>query len=245
LEIKLVLPLKLILPLLETLGVNLDGKVIGGLEDTFYYEKATKKDENTQKEYEGFNLTNLKLSGAKDAFTTIKVYADALFPGLGFAEGTLGANFHYLFDSLGLGIEGLDDWLDKPYNDTVGLPDGSAPAEYASYVDYLVAYLGCYQEVVDDDGKTLHVDRLPEGFTDKLIALQDATLTIHVKTVYSLETVKASDGTEYQAIYCGPYQAKTTPWLIMTKYQDDFDADGEKEWHVKFNFEIMGYVIQF
>ena len=215
--------------------VNLDGMVLGGKEDTFYQDA------------EG-NLTNLKMNGAMDAFWTISAYADQLFPGLGFTKGTLGANFHYLFDSLGLGIEGLEPLMSVPYVDEAGLPVDMAPEgtvdqdtvgkTYASYVDYLCAYLGRYQEVVDADGRTLHVDKLPAGVTAKLGEIGD--LTMHIKTAYSLKTVTASDGKTYEAVYCGAYRENTSPWLVMTKYVDD---DGKA--HLKMCFEVMGIEIHF
>ena len=234
-EIKIVAPVGDLLPLLTLVGTEIDGMVLGGKEDTFY------KDENG-------NLTNLMMSGAKDTYGTLKVYADALFPGLGWADGTFGANFHYMYDSLGLGIEGLEVLTDVPYTDTVGLPANMAPEgtidqstvgkTYASYADYLLAYLGRYQEVVDADGKTLHVDKLPAGVMDKLMEL--GNVTIRVNTKYSLVDLTGADGKTYQAVYCGNYSAKTSPWLILTKY-----ADEEGTTHVRFDFEIMGFILQF
>ena len=234
-EIKIVAPLGDLLPLLTLTGVNPDGMVLGGKEDTFY------KDEKG-------NLTNLMMSGAKDTYGTLAVYADALFPGLGFTKGTLGENFHYLHDSLGLGIEGLEVLTDVPYTDEVGLPENMAAEGtidqstvgkiYASYADYILAYLGRYQEVVDADGKTLHVDKLPAGVLDKLMELGDVTIRINTK--YSLVDLTGADGTQYKGVYCGNYSEKTSPWLILTKYEDE-----EGVTHVKMVFEIMGFVIQF
>ena len=244
-EIKITLENNDVLTLLSLAG-DFDGMVLGGKEDTFY------KDEKG-------NLTNLMMSGAKDTYGTLKVYADALFPGLGWDKGTFGANFHYMHDSLGLGIEGLEKLIDVPYTDEVGLPQNMAPEgtidqstvgkTYASYADYVLAYLGRYQEVVDADGKTLHVDKVPEGVMNKLKECltvdetegEDAgKITIRINTKYSLVNLTGADGKEYDAVYCGNYSAKTSPWLILTKFADE---DGVT--HVKMDFEIMGYVIQF
>lgn len=235
LEMEIVLPLGDLLPLLSVANLNFDGTVLGGKEDTFYMDEAG-------------NLTNLMMSGAKDAYTTIAIYADALFPGLGFTAGHFGSNFHLMFDSLGLGVDGLDVLFAQPYTDEVGLPLNMAPEgsidpdtvgrTYESYADYVIAYLGRYQEVVDADGKTLHVDKLPAGITAKVQEL--GTVTVRLKTVYSLVEVAGQNDTTYHGIYCGPYDEKTTPWMIMTKYDDE-----EGNAHVRMNFEVLGLVIEF
>ena len=228
------LPLGDLLPLLSAAEINFDGTVLGGIEDTFYKDEAG-------------NLTNLKMSGAMDTFRTIKVYADAIVPGVAFSSGNFGRNFHYLYDSVGLGLEGLEPLTATPYTDEVGLPldgaeDGTVDAStigvtYNSYVDYLIAYLGRYQRVVDADGKVLTVDKLPDGITAKVQELGD--VTVKIKTCYSLKTVQGADGTEYKAVYCGPYSDKTAPWMVMTKYTVD------DEEYIKMNFEVLGMDIQF
>lgn len=229
------LPVASLLPMLSAAGVSLEGMVLGGIEDTRYKN-------------EDGSLIGLKLSGAQDAFSTLHAYADAIFPGIGFTSGNFGANAHLLYDSLGVTIEGLDPLFKEPYTDTVGLPVNMAPEgtidqstigrTYNSYADYLIAYLGRYQEVVDADGKTLHVDKLPDGITDELKKLD--VITIRLKTVYSLVTVTGADGTPIQAAYCGSYRDKTSPWMIVTKYVDEYD-----EVHYSMNFEVLGFVIQF
>lgn len=203
----------------ELLGaLGLDGSIIGGLEDNCYvYDDPDKAP------------TGLKLSGALDTYYTIRVYADALFPGLDFEGGHLGKNFVMLYKSLGVGFEGMDSIFATEYTDYEGLPvDGEVEGAideatigrtYESYLDYVVAYLSRYSTVVDAEGKTLHVDRLPKGIDDKLARLKN--ITIKLDLCYSLVQVQGHDGAQYTALYCGDYNEKTSPWFILTLGEND------------------------
>lgn len=233
------LSLRITLPIGEVmtlLGVdNLDGSIVGGLEDRVYCDADG-------------NCTNLKLSGALDTFLTICRYADALFPGLDFKGGHCGRNFQKLYGSLGIGFDGLESLLATPYTDYDGLPIDGMPegnidaatkgVTYESYLDYLIAYLDRYVEVVDAEGTTLHIDRLPEGITDVLTALEN--VTIKWDAAYSYVEVPSQNGTVYKALYIGEYDDQTSPWCILTVFED---AKGKP--HIKLYFAIADISVIF
>ncbi|MBQ7653216.1 MAG: hypothetical protein IJS93_02475 [Clostridia bacterium] len=208
----------LISSLINSVLGSIDGSVVGAIEDQVY------KDENG-------NITGLKLAGAQDAYQALKAYAEELFPGVGFGEGTFGQNFSMLYNSLGINIEGLESFTSEKYVDNVGLfldmgengeiDQTTIGKEYASYVDYLLAYLSRYTLVVDDDGRQLHVNKLPDNLSEKISGL--TKLTIVILAPYSLVTLKSTDNVTYDAVYTGRYYEKTSPFLILTR---DLDEDG-------------------
>ncbi len=219
------------------------GEVLGGKEDTFYAN-------------EDGTLTNLMMSGARDAYSVIDSYAEALFPGVAFTGGNFGRHLAVTYPSMGIGIEGIESLTSEPYTDPDGLPlDGgkdwaidpdTVGASYNSYLDYLVAYIGRYSEVVDHDGKTLHVDRLPPNLLAKLSSVE--TVTIKLETVYSLMDLTDSEGKKVQAIYLGAYHQDTSPWLVLTRNvvkenEDDPDEAGVE--HLTMRIEVLGLVLDF
>ena len=233
------LSMRITLPLGDVLSFlgdsTLDGVVIGGLEDNCYCDQNG-------------NLINLKLSGALDTFTSIVRYANALFPGIDFTGGNCGRNFMMMYQSLGIGFEGFEALLATPYIDYDGLPvDGGSVNDidqktigltYNSYLDYVIAYLGRYTEVIDAEGKTLHVDRLPEGIQRQLGLLEN--VTIKWDAAYSYVEVPSADGTVYKALYVGDYNEHTSPWCILTLFDD---AKGKQ--HIKLYFAMADISVIF
>ena len=231
-EIRLGVKADKLLSYVSGLMENINGKVFGGLSDVVY-------------KYEDEEPIVLMLAGAMDYYHTLDAYAEELFPGIGFSKGTLGKNFSMLYNSLGVKIEGIEILTSEKYVDTVGLPkhkgvdgeidESTINKEYDSYVDYLIAYISRYTLMKDADGREIYVDRFPDNLSEQLMKLTN--ITIVIKSVYSLETVVDADGKEYDAIFCGQYYNKTTPFLILTR-------DNEEE-TISFANQMVGVKVTF
>ncbi|MBO4535474.1 MAG: SGNH/GDSL hydrolase family protein [Clostridia bacterium] len=235
-------PLAAVLGLLGS-NLQLGGTILGGEEDTYY------RDENG-------NLIGLKMSGDTDTYHTLVEYANALFPGVDFEGGHIGRNFSMLYGSLGLKLEGAECLFEEPYVDQEGLPlqhgtnweidPDTVGARYESYLDYVVAYMSRFSEVVDGDDKTLHVDRLPLGLEDKLREVE--TLTIRFTTVYSLVELTDMNGNPVHAVYLGRYNANTSPWLVLTLAEIPEDPDDEESptiTRLSMRVEVLGLAATF
>jgi|GEM_PF-1378913 len=219
-EIRLGLKTSKLLSYVKGMLDNLNGSVVGGIEDQIFVN-------------EDGSVTILKMSGATDTYPTIKVYANELFPGMGFGEGTLGKNFSMLYNSLGLNIEGLEPLTSEKYVDEIGLPlnmgenreidPETIGIEYDSYADYLTAYLSRYTLLTDKEGRQVHVDTLPTNLSEQLQKLGD--LTVVIKTVYSLVTLNDINGKEYDAVFAGQYYENTSPFMILTRSQNEDEED--------------------
>lgn len=233
-------------PLSGVLGLvnlQLGGTLLGGVEDTYYVD-------------ENGNYIGLKMSGDSDAYHTLVQYADALFPGVDFEGGHIGRNFSKLYGSIGLKLEGIECLTEETYVDEEGLPKqngvnweidpDTVGATYESYLDYVVAYMSRFSEVVDADGKTLHVDRLPQNLDAKLREIE--TLTIRLTTVYSLVELTDKDGKPVNAVYLGRYNPNTSPWMVMTLAEIPEDPDDEESpviTRLSLRIEVLGLAASF
>lgn len=225
--------------------INMDGIVIGGIEDNCFMN-------------EDGSLVGLKLAGAQDPYRALKAYANALFPGIEFGDGHLGRNFHKLYESLGITIEGLEPLTSVPYVDYDGLPlDGGSDwevdpetikpegVEYESYLDYLLAYISRFSKVKDASDRIFTVDRTPLNLSEKLAEVN--AITIKMSAVYSLVSPLDHEGNPHPAVYLGRYNPKTSPWTILTRTEikDEDDEEEEAEVHLSLRIEVVGILIDF